>query len=86
MNRPIPRKSERQNWTYCSWFDDRVESLILVNARSLGESTAYPASLVTLKRSVCIELVLEVPLASNKINTGGPRYQIPSTVVLEWTH
>jgi hypothetical protein len=71
MNGPAPGEGERQNSTNCSWFDNMAKCLIIVNAWSLGESTTYPASLVSPKRSICVELVFEVPLASNDVDTGG---------------
>jgi len=67
MNRPIVRKSQRQNCANCSWFDNWAESLIKINPWTLCEATENPASLIALQSTISLELVLEHPLSTHNV-------------------
>jgi hypothetical protein len=60
--------------------DHRIEGLIAVNARLLGEATKDLASLVSLQRIVGVELVLKNPFASDDVGANGVRDKIPGVV------
>jgi hypothetical protein len=59
---------------------DNAENLIVVHTRVLGEPLEVPTSLVSVQIIICLQVVLEDPLASHHI---GPRwlwYQVPGAV------
>jgi hypothetical protein len=47
MNRPGVGDDWGEHDADCGWLDHQAEGLIVVDARSLGEATKDPASLVT---------------------------------------
>jgi hypothetical protein len=60
--------------------DNRVESLIVVDAGPLGEATKNPASLVPFQCTVGVELVLEDSLAGDDVGANRTRDNIPCAV------
>jgi len=81
MNRPMTRGCNTQNCPDCSWFNNRTESLIIVNAMLLRKSPNHPTSFVTSKRTIRMILMLENPLSCHDISTRRPRNKTPSTIV-----
>jgi len=81
MNRPMTRGYNTQNYTDYSWFNNRTESLIIVNAMLLRKSPNHPTSFVTSKRTIKMILMLENPLSCHDISTRRPRNKTPSTIV-----
>jgi len=78
--RPLARNSQRQNCPDGSGLHNRAGSFIIVNARALSKATKNPARLVALERTICLEFVLEDPLASHHIGSRWAWYKIPSVV------
>jgi hypothetical protein len=48
--------------------------VIIINPRTLSETSDYPTSLVALKGTILLEFVLEEPLSSYQISTRGARH------------
>jgi len=63
--------------------DNRHEGLLEINASMLGESTHHLVSLVSLKRDVRIEFVLEHPLLGDDMGAGGFVDKPPGSIGLE---
>src|SRR6185437_6972778 len=81
MNRPVARGCNTQNCPDGTWFNNRTECLIIINAMLLRESPNNPTSFVTSKGTIRMILMLENPLSCHNISTGGPRNKTPSTIV-----
>jgi len=81
MNRPMMRGCNTQNCPDCSWFNNRTEYLIIVNAMVLRESLNNPTSFVASKGTIRMTLMLENPLSCHDISTRRPRNKTPSTIV-----
>jgi hypothetical protein len=80
MNRPGAGDSQGVDGADRGQLDHRAEGLIVVDAGSLGEATKNPASLVSFRGAVGIELVLENPLADDDVGANGVRDKIPGVV------
>jgi hypothetical protein len=61
-------------------FTTGAEGLIIVNAWTLSEAPKNPTGFVALEGAICLELVLEHPLASHHIGLRRPWNEIPSVV------
>jgi len=81
MNRPVARGCNTQNCPDGTWFNNRTECLIIINAMLLRESPNNPTSFVTSKGTIRMILMLENPLSCHNISTRGPRNKTPSTIV-----
>jgi hypothetical protein len=62
------------------WLDNWAESLIVVDAGTLGEAAKNPTSLVPFKGAIRVEHVLEDPFASDEVGANRMRDKIPSVV------
>jgi hypothetical protein len=80
MNRPGVGDGQGEHGVNCGWLDCRVERLIVVDVRSLGEAAKDPSSLVLFQRAVGVELVLENPFAGDDVGANGARYKIYGAV------
>jgi len=67
------------------WLDDKAESLIKVNTRSLSETTEDPTSLVALQRTVGMKLLLEDPLDGDGVCSWGMQHKVPSGALQQGT-
>jgi hypothetical protein len=77
---PTPEDSLSQHSPDGSRLDDRAEGLIVVHPRALIEPPEDPTSLVSFKRVIRLELVLEDPLVGDDIGPRRPRNQVPRVV------
>jgi hypothetical protein len=68
IHRLAPVDGQSQHNSNDSGLYDRVESLIVVHPRALGEPLKDPTNLVSVQRAFCLELVLEDPLAGHHIS------------------
>jgi len=80
MNRPAARECQREHGTNCGRLDNWTEGLVEVHAWALGEAAEDPARLVPFQSSICMELVLEDPLAGDDVGERRARNKIPSLV------
>ena len=62
---------KRENQTNHSWFHDRAESVTIINAVLLSESTGNKTCLVLINGTIWSLLGLKNALAANNINTRG---------------
>lgn len=69
MNQPTVGERQGQHCANGGGLDDGAENLIKVNAKSLSETPKNPASFVSLKGAISMELVLEYPLVGDDIGT-----------------
>jgi hypothetical protein len=60
--------------------DDGAEGLIVVHPGALGEPLEDLTSLVLVQRAICLELVIEDPLAGDDISPRSMRNQVPCAV------
>jgi hypothetical protein len=60
--------------------DNRVESLIVVDVRPLGEAMKDPTSLVPFQSAIEVELVLEDPFADDDVGANRMSDKIPSVI------
>jgi hypothetical protein len=81
MNMPILRQGEREDDTNGGGFDNRVESLVKIDARLLSESTHNPVSSMTGKRSIGVIFVAEDPFVAYYVRPGRGRDKGPSVVL-----
>jgi hypothetical protein len=61
--------------------DDGAESLIVVDARTLGEAAENPARLAPSQGAVGVELVMKDPLVDDHVGAGRARHERPGVVV-----
>jgi hypothetical protein len=80
MNWPGVRDSQGKHGLDHGRFDHRAESLIVVDAGSLGEAVKDPVSLVPLQRTVGVELMLENSFAGDNVGANGARDKILGVV------
>jgi len=83
MNGPIPRVCQGENGANCGWFDDRAESLVVINTGALCKSAKDPTSLVSVQGAISMKLVFENPFSSDHIFLGRTRNKVPRVVVQE---
>jgi hypothetical protein len=60
--------------------DDGAEGIVVVHPGAPSEPLEDSMSLAPIKRAICLELVLEDPLASDDISPRRPRNQVPRAV------
>jgi hypothetical protein len=77
-----PGDSQRQHSPDGGRLDDGAEGLIVVHPGALSEAPEDPTSLVSIKRAIRLELVLEDPLVGDDIGPRRPRDQVPCAVRL----
>jgi hypothetical protein len=65
---PLARERQREHCPHGSWLHNRTECLTKIHTRPLGETLKNPAGLISLKRPVCGELVLEDPLSRHHVS------------------
>jgi hypothetical protein len=80
VHRPTPVESQSQHSPDDGRLDDRAKSLIVVHPGALSEPPLDPTSFVLVKRAICLEFVLEDPLASDDISPRRLRNQVPRVV------
>jgi hypothetical protein len=78
---PLAGESQREHRADCGRLDDETGGFGKVNARTLGETTKDPTSLVAFQRTIDVKLVLEDPLARDSVGMSGARNQVPSLVL-----
>jgi hypothetical protein len=61
--------------------NDRTKSLIIIDLMLLSETRDHPMSLVSCKRTIRIELVVEDPFARHHINTCRSRNKSPCILI-----
>jgi len=83
MDRPRARYGEAEDDPNRGRFDNRTESLIVVESMLLFEPADDPPSLMASEGAVGVVLVLEDPLAGDDIGTRRARYKPPGAVVDE---
>lgn len=67
MNRPVVGERQAEDCADGGWFDNWTESLIIVHTRPLSESAKDPTSLISLQRTIEIQLMFEDPFSSDHI-------------------
>jgi hypothetical protein len=77
---PTPGDSQSQHSPDGGRLDDGSEGLIVVHLGALSEPPEDPTSLVPIKRTIHLELVLEDPLVGDDIGPRRPRNQVPRAV------
>jgi hypothetical protein len=77
---PTPRNSQSQHGPDGGRLDDEAEGLVVVHPGALSEPLEDPTSLVTIKRAIRLELVLEDPLTGVDIGPRRPRNQVSRAV------
>jgi hypothetical protein len=77
---PTPGDSQSQHSPDGGRLDNGAESLIVVHAGALSEPLEDPTSLVSVKRAIHLEIVLEDPLVDDDIGPRRPRNQVPHVV------
>jgi hypothetical protein len=77
---PTPRDSQSQHSTDSGRLDDGAESLVVVHPRALSQAPKDPTSLVSIKRVIRLELVLEDSLAGDDIGLRKLRNQVSCAV------
>ena len=82
VNRPGARQCQSEDNPDGSWFDNRTESLIIINARSLSETAKHPPCFIAVKRAIRLELMTKNPLAGDEVDARGARHQSPGVVGL----
>jgi len=80
MHWPMARDRKRQNCSDSSRLHNGTESLIIVDAGTLSESSKNPTCFVALKRTISLELVFEHPFACNHVGSRWTVNEIPSVV------
>ena len=83
VNRPGARQCQSEDNPDGSWFDNRTESLIIINARSLSETAKHPPCFIAVKRAIRLELMTKNPLAGDKVDAGRARHQGLGVVCLQ---
>jgi len=83
VDRPAPGSGDAEDDADRRWLDDGAERLIVVDAVALSEAANNPASLVTGKGTIGVELVFINPLASHNVRAGWSRDETPCVVVDE---
>ena len=83
MNRPRTGQSQSENNSDSGRFDNRTESLILVDASPLSESPKNPTSLVTIKRAISQKFTSKDPFTRNEVDAMRSRDQVPGAIGLE---
>ena len=71
VNRPGTGCGDAEYRSYGGRFDNRAESLVVVDALALGEASDNPASLVASEGPIGMELVPEDPLPVTMLAPGG---------------
>jgi hypothetical protein len=81
---PLPGQCQGENCANHSWLHYRTERLKEIHTWALGEAPKNPACLVPLQCPVCMELVLENPLACHHV---GMRWwhELPGVVLQKST-
>jgi hypothetical protein len=72
--------SQRQHSPNGGMLDDGAEGLITVHPEALSEVLEHPTSLVSVKRAIHHDLVLEDPLVGDDIGPRRSRNQVPCDV------
>jgi hypothetical protein len=80
MHGPITRESNTEDYVNSGRLDDRAESLIIVDTRTLGEAAKNPACLVSIKRPIRVKLVFEYPFVGDDIGKRRPADEGPGVV------
>jgi hypothetical protein len=83
MDWPGTRDSEAEDDPYRCRFDNRTESLVVVDAMLLREPVDNPPSLMASKGAVRVVLVPENPFAGDDISTRRSRNKPPSASWLD---
>jgi len=83
VNRPGTGCGDAEYRSYGGRFDNRAESLVVVDALALGEASDNPASLVASEGPIGMELVPEDPLHGHDVGARGTRNELPGVVVDE---
>jgi hypothetical protein len=83
MNWPILSHDDGENSPNSSWLDNRAESLTIIDAGMLGETTENPPCFVSIQRTIWLKLMMKNPFACNNISTGRTSNEIPSFIILE---
>jgi hypothetical protein len=77
---PTPGDSQSQHSPNNGRLDDGAEGLVVVHPGALSEFPKDPTSLISIKRAIRLELVLEDPLADDNIGPRKPRNQVPCAI------
>ena len=81
VNNPPTGQSKREHCTDPGGLHHRAKGLVGVDAQALSEATKHPSSLLPLKGSINMELVLEDPLARDDVGVRRARYELPGVVL-----
>jgi hypothetical protein len=74
VHRPRVRESQAEDDSDSSRLHNRAESFIIINTRTLSKTAQDPSSLVTIKSTICQELVPKNPFTSNNVDAGRLRH------------
>ena len=83
MNRPRTGQSQSENNSDSGRFDNRAESLIVVDAGPLSESPKNPTSLVMIKRAISQKFTAKDPFTSDEVDAVRSRDQVSGAIGLE---
>jgi hypothetical protein len=80
LNGPVMGDSSGEHRANSGRFNNRAESLIVVDSRALIETSKDPTGLVAINGPVSMELVCEDPLASDNVGALRPGNQLPGPI------
>jgi hypothetical protein len=77
------RQAERENYVNSNRFNHGTESLTKINASLLSEAVQYPTSFETIKRTICMKLVVKYPFVGYNVHARRTWNQSPGVIGLE---
>jgi hypothetical protein len=80
MNQPGAEVGQGEHSVDRGQLDHRAEGLIVVDIGSLGEAAKDPTSIVSLQRTVRVELVPENPSIGEDVGANGVRDKVSGVV------
>jgi hypothetical protein len=83
MYRSVVGKCNRENCSDSGRFDDRAESLTIINPMLLSKTAKDPTSLVAIKSTIRKKLVPKYPFSSDHISTCRPGNKRPRVIGLQ---
>jgi hypothetical protein len=83
MDRPVTGESQAKDGADGGSFDNVIECLIVVNARTLSEAVENPTSLVSIQSTIRQQFVLEDPFAGDDVSMRRAGNKCPGVVLDE---
>jgi hypothetical protein len=80
VNGPVLGESYGKNHSDSSRLDDWTESLIVIDARSLSESSKYPTSFVSTQGAIGEQFVSKDPFSSDHIDARRASDKAPGVI------